>query len=251
MEKFFKIFKNLWFRDLGEDDIYINDVAVRIRAGILLIIPVYMVFTFVNVVYGPTWEVSSEVIATDTYETDMEDRILYAVEATKRVFEYSLQTKLLMYALIEMLLGMSIIGARFSPTILIASFLTASRAPEWKPIAPKRCAWIMGASFISVCIVFFNPDSIALWLNNLLGTSIPVDVNYVPSGLVLTLVALCLLFMWLEAIIGYCAGCKVYVLLVKFGIVNRHCDACENIDWDEIQRKKQEKLDKKSKNRKA
>jgi len=239
------VFKNLWFRDLSEDKIHINDAAVQVRAGILLIIPIYMVFTFVNVVYGPTWEVSPEVIAADTYETDMEDRTLYVVEATKRVFEYAFQTKLLVYALIEMLLGMSVIGARFSPTILLASFLTLNKPPEWKPIGPKRCAWIMGASFISVCIVFFNPDAIADAINGVLGTSIPVDVNYVPSTLALSLVALCLSFMWLEAIVGYCVGCKVYALLVKIGIANRHCDACENLDWDEIKRKKQQKLDKK------
>ncbi|SFV88915.1 hypothetical protein MNB_SUP05-SYMBIONT-7-511 [hydrothermal vent metagenome] len=238
-------FKNLWFRNLDDESIYINDAAVRVRAGILLIIPIYMVFTFVNVVYGPTWEVSSTSIATDTYETDMEDRTLYAVEATKRVFEYAFQTKLLIYALIEMLLGMSIISARFSPTILLASFLTAGREPDWKPIGPKRCAWIMGASFISVCIVFFNPDAVASWINSLLGTSIPVDVNYIPTWLALNLVWMCLLFMWLEAIVGYCVGCKVYAILVKIGVVNHYCNTCENIDWDAIQRKKQEKLDKK------
>ena len=34
--------KNLWFRDTKESNVHINDVAVRIRAGILLIIPLYM-----------------------------------------------------------------------------------------------------------------------------------------------------------------------------------------------------------------
>ncbi|CAC9436317.1 hypothetical protein [uncultured Gammaproteobacteria bacterium] len=234
-------FKNLWFRDLGEDSIHINDTAVRIRAGVLLIIPIYMVFTLVNVMYGSSWDVVLNTTSVDTFETDWDDRIVYQVEATKRVFDYSFQTKLLVYALIEMLLGMSVIGARFSPTILLASFLVIGREPEWKPIDPKRCAWIMGASFISVCIVFFNPDAVALWINNLLGTSIPVDENYVPSWLVLNLVWICLLFMWLEAVIGFCAGCKIYAGLVKLGVVNRHCDACENINWDEIKRKKQQK----------
>ncbi|SMN14404.1 hypothetical protein CRYPD_1059 [uncultured Candidatus Thioglobus sp.] len=234
-------FKNLWFRDLGEDSIHINDTAVRIRAGVLLIIPIYMVFTLVNVMYGSSWDVVLNTTSVDTFETDWDDRIVYQVEATKRVFDYSFQTKLLVYALIEMLLGMSVIGARFSPTILLASFLVIGREPEWKPIDPKRCAWIMGASFISVCIVFFNPDAVALWINNLLGASIPVDENYVPSWLVLNLVWICLLFMWLEAVIGFCAGCKIYAGLVKLGVVNRHCDACENINWDEIKRKKQQK----------
>lgn len=236
-----KTFRNLWFRDLTEETIHINDTAVRIRAGILLIIPIYMVFTFVSIVYGPTWEVSPNSVAVDTYETDFDDRIIYQVEVTKRVFEYAFQTKLLVYALFEMLLGLSIISSRFSPTILLASFLTFGQKPNWKPLGPKRCAWLIGASFISVCIVFFNPDAVALWINNLLGTNIPVDENYIPSWLALNLVWICLLFMWLEAIVGFCVGCKIYAGLVKLGIVNRHCEICENIDWDEIKRKKQQK----------
>ncbi len=240
-------FKNLWFRDLKEEGIQINDTAVRIRAGILLVIPVYMVFTFINTVYGPTWEITPDSIAVDTYETDFEDRIIYKVEATKRVFEYAFQTKLLVYALVEMLLGLSVISSRFSPTILLASFLALSKEPVWKPLGPKRCAWLLGASFISVCIVFFNPDAIAGWINVLLGTSIPVDENYVPSWLVLNLIWICLLFMWLEVVLGYCAGCKIYAVLSRLGLVNRHCEACDNIDWGEIARKKQERLDKKNK----
>lgn len=79
-----------------------------------------------------------------------------------------------------MFLGMSVIGARFSPMILLSSFLVLGRKPEWNPIGPKRYVWILGATFISICIVFFNPDIVALWINGLLGTSIPVDKNYVP-----------------------------------------------------------------------
>ncbi|SMN12281.1 hypothetical protein SPBRAN_497 [uncultured Candidatus Thioglobus sp.] len=239
------IFKNLWFRDLKEETTYINDAAVRVRAGILLIIPIYMVFTLIDVVFGSTWEVVLNTTAIDTLETDWDDRIVYQVEAVKRVYDYTLQTQLLIYALIEMLLGLTVIGSRFSPTILLASFLTLGVKPVWKPIEPKRCAWLLGASFIAVCIVFFNPDAIALWINNLLGTGIPVDENYVPSWLALNLVWICLLFMWMEAIVGFCAGCKIYALLSKLGLVNRHCQACENIDWDEVNRKKQQRLNKK------
>ncbi|AYQ57533.1 hypothetical protein THERMOT_91 [Bathymodiolus thermophilus thioautotrophic gill symbiont] len=238
-------FKNLWFRDVGEESIHINNTAVRIRAGMLLIIPIYMVFTLIDVVYGSSWDVVLNTTSVDTLETNWDDRIVYQVEAVKRVYEYGFQTKLLIYALIEMLLGMSIIGSRFSPTILLASFLATGRKSEWGPIGPKRCAWMLGSSFISVCIIFFNPDAVALWVNSLLGTNIPADENYIPSWLALNLVWMCLLFMWLEAIVGFCVGCKIYALLVKIGIVNRHCNACENIDWDKINRKKQAKIDKK------
>ncbi|NYT52525.1 MAG: hypothetical protein H0A74_02985 [Candidatus Vesicomyosocius endoextente] len=76
---------------------------------------------------------------------------------------------------------MLVIGARFSPTILLSSFLVLGRKSKWNPIGLKRCVCILGATFISICIVFFNPDIVALWINGLLGISIPVDKNYVPS----------------------------------------------------------------------
>jgi hypothetical protein len=50
------------------------------------------------------------------------------------------------------------------------------------------------------------------------------------ASLALNLVWICLLFMWLEAIIGYCAGCKLYAILAHAGLVNRHCEACDNIN---------------------
>ncbi len=240
------VLKNLWFRDASESPVYINDVAVRVRAGMLLIIPVYMAFTLFSAVFGPDWEVVVNTTAVDTFETDWDDRIVYQVEAVKRVFDYTFQTELLIYALVEMLLGMSIFTARFSPTIWLASLLTLGTKPVWKPLGPKRCAWGLGASFILVCIVFFNPDSIAIWLNNLLGTSIPTDSNYVPRWLALNLVWICLLFMWLESVLGLCAGCKIYAGLVKLGIVNQVCEACNDIDWDEIARKKRERLEQKN-----
>lgn len=224
--------KNLWFRDVGESSVYINDIAVRVRAGILLIIPIYMAFTLFDAVFGSNWNVLVNTTAVDTFETDWEDRIVYQVEAVRRVFDYTFQTQLLVYALVEMLLGMSIFSSRFSPTILIASLLTLGSKPVWKPIQPKRCAWGLGASFIFICIIFFNPDSIAIWLNNLLGTHISTDTNYVPTWLALNLVWLCLLFMWLESVLGFCVGCKIHTILDKLGIVKHACSACDNIDWD-------------------
>jgi hypothetical protein len=73
---------------------------------------------------------------------------------------------------------------------------------------------------------------------------IPVNENYIPAWLTLNLVWMCLLFTWLEAFVGSCVGCKIYALLVKIGIVNRHCDASQNVDWDKINRYKQVRIDK-------
>jgi hypothetical protein len=45
--------------------------------------------------------------------------------------------------------------------------------------------------------------------------------------------------MWMEAILGFCVGCIVPALLVWLGVFKEECEACNNIDWDEIARRKQ------------
>jgi hypothetical protein len=47
--------------------------------------------------------------------------------------------------------------------------------------------------------------------------------------------------MWMETVLGFCAGCKVYSLLVKIGVHKESCEACNNIDWEAIAKKQQEK----------
>ncbi|SMN15811.1 hypothetical protein CRYPA_1798 [uncultured Candidatus Thioglobus sp.] len=237
-------FKNLWFRDTTEKDTYIDEKAMRVRAGILLIIPIYMVFTLIDVVFGATWIVVENTTIIDTFETDWDDNIIYQIEAVRRVFDYTFQTWLLTYALLEMLLGMFVFSARFSPTVLIASLLTMNQEKIWKPIVPKRFAWGLGASFITVCIVFFNPDYVAIQINGLLGTNIPTDYNYVPYWLPLNLVWMCVLMMWLETVLGFCVGCKIHAGLVKIGWIKESCEACNDIDWAKIAKNKQQNSDK-------
>ncbi len=237
---------NLWFRDPKEPEIYINDVVMRMRAGILLIIPLYMGLTLFDVVYTSSWVVDGNT-AVDTYDTDWESRIIYAVEATKRTYEYSTQTLILFYALFEMIAGMFVFTARFSPTIWLCTFLARNTPPVWKPLAPKRFAWTLGASFITFCILFFNPEVFAGWVNTLFNQPLlPETENYIPSGIAVNLVWVCIAFMWLEAVFGYCVGCQVHALLVKLGIFKEPCEACNNIDWDEIARKHQKKQDSES-----
>ncbi len=38
----------------------------------------------------------------------------------------------------------------------------------------------------------------------------------------------------MEAILGFCVGCKLHALLVKVGIFKEECEACNNIDWEAI-----------------
>lgn len=231
------IIKNLWFRDTKEPSPYINDVAVRIRAGFLLIIPIYMGFTLFDVAYTSKWIVDTNTV-TDTYETDWEERIIYAVEATKRVYEYSTQTWVLFYALFEMLAGMFVITSRLSPTILLSTVLAQKSKPVWKPLVPKRFAWTIGASFIIMCILYFNPDTFAGWVNTIANKELlPTTENYMSSWIPTTLVWVCFGLMWMETVLGFCLGCKIHSLLVAMGILKEECEACNNIDWDEIARK--------------
>jgi len=231
--------KNLWFRDPGETDIYMNEVAVRIRAGMLLVIPLFMGLTLYDVVYTPHW-VPIINTATDTYETDWDGNTIYAIEATRRTYEYSVQTAVLFYALFEMLAGLFVITSRLSPTILLSSILAKSCAPVWKPLVPKRYAWTIGASLITLCIIFFNPDTLAEWVNGIFGSELlPETENYMPFWIPTTLVWVCLAFMWLETVLGYCVGCKVYSLLVWLGVHKEVCAACENIDWEKVAKKQQ------------
>lgn len=233
--------KNLWFRDPKEQSTYINETAVRIRAGMQLVIPVIMLFTLYDAIFVSTWVVDGNT-AVDTYDTDWDNNILYQVEAVKKTFDYTFQSWLLVYALFEMLAGMSVKTSRLSPTIYLATFLARSQPVVWKPLAPKRFAWSIGATMIAICWVYFNPEVFAGWVNLLSGTNLlPTTENYMSYYIPLTMIWICLAFMWLEAILGYCVGCKVHALLVKVGVIKEECVDCNNIDWDEIARKHQAK----------
>lgn len=235
------LIKNLWFRDPNEQPTYINETAVRIRAGMQLVIPVIMLFTLYDAIFVSNWVVDGNT-AVDTYDTDWDNNILYQVEAVRKTYDYTVQSWILVYALFEMIAGMSVRLSRFSPTIYLATYLARSQPTVWKPLAPKRFAWTIGASMISVCWVYFNPEVFAGWVNLVTGMKLlPTTENYLSYYIPLTMIWICLAFMWLEAMLGYCVGCKVHALLVKVGVLKDECVECNEIDWDEIARKHQAK----------
>lgn len=227
-----QVWRDLWFRELGDGSLLINDVAVRIRAGLLLVIPLYMGYTFFSVVFGPHWIVTGNYIK-DTYELDFDDRILYHVEAVRRTYDYTVQSLVLLYALFEMLAGMFRFTSRLSPTILLATLLARGQKTVWKPLIPKRFAWSIGASLIITCLVFFNPDTFAVWLNTLTSSELlPTTMNYMPRWIPVTLVWLCLGFMWMESVLGFCVGCQIHAFLVWVGLIKHKCEACTNLSWN-------------------
>ncbi len=218
--------RNLWFQDPKASQLVINDTAVRIRAGLMLAIPLYMSFTLYDAVFGPHWVVTGDYIK-DTFDTDFDGRILYHVEAVRRTWDYTVQTWVLFYALFEMIAGMFAFTARLSPTIYIASLLARAQPPVWKPLLPKRFAWSIGASFIVVCLIFFNPDTFAGWVNTVaMHELLPTTENFMPKWIPLALVWVCLGFMWMETVLGFCVGCQVHALLVRLGVLQDECVAC-------------------------
>lgn len=234
-------FKNLWFRDVRESPLYINETVVRIRAGILLTIPIYMSFTLYDAVFVTNWVVDPFGMITDTYEMNEYGQTIYQIEAVRRTFDWTIQTWVLLFGLFEMIAGMSKYLSRFSPTLYLASVLAIGRPQVWKPLVPKRFAWTIGSIFIITCLVFFNPEIVAEWINGLIGTSIPTEYNYMPYWIPLTLVWICFGFMWMETVLGFCMGCQVHALLVKVGVFKEECEDCNNIDWDAIARRKAER----------
>ncbi|MBP8149054.1 MAG: DUF4395 family protein [Limnohabitans sp.] len=221
----------LWFRSRDDVTPFINDTAVRIRAGIMMAVPVFMVFTLLDIVFGSRWVVTGEVI-TDTFETDFDGRILYMVEAVRRTYDYTVQTGILFYALFEMLAGMSVKTAYLSPTIWLSSWLARRSLAVWKPLAPKRFAWSIGTCMISFCLVFFHPEKFAAAVNFIFQMQLlPTTEQYLARWLPLVMVWVCLGFMWLEAVLGYCLGCEVHALLVKAGVFTQECEACNNLDF--------------------
>lgn len=240
MDTVIDVFKNLWFRDLKEEKIYINDTAMRIRAGFLLFVPIYMSFTLYDAVFVSHWIVDGN-SAVDSYELDWDNNIIYAVEAVKRTYDYSFQSLILIYVLFEMLSTMFITTTRFSPTVLISCFLARNKPVVWKPLVPKRFAWSLGSSFIIVCWVYFNPEVFAGWVNGLFGAGLSTTENYMTDWIPVTLVWICLVFMWMEAVLGFCVGCKIHSLLVKLKVFEDECEECNNIDWDAIAKRNAEK----------
>jgi hypothetical protein len=227
-----QVFRNLWFRAAGEDSIFINDVAVRIRAGLLLVIPLYMGLTLFDVIFTSHWVVTGNMIK-DTFDTDFDGHILYNVEAIRRTYEYSTQTHVLFYALFEMIAGMFVWTSRLSPTIYLSSLLAKSSKPVWKPLLPKRFAWSIGATMIASCLIFFNPEVFAGWVNTLTGHALlSTTSNYMARWVPLVLVWVCVGFMWMETVLGFCAGCKLHSLLVWLGVFKDECESCNNLSWD-------------------
>ncbi|GGC65017.1 hypothetical protein GCM10011504_48830 [Siccirubricoccus deserti] len=99
-----------------------------------------------------------------------------------------------------------IAGIGYSPTGLVARWMTQREAPHWVSAKPKRFAWSIGV------VMSF---AMTLITNGGIRGDVP-----------LTICLMCLALMWMEAVLGLCLGCEIHRLLVRRGWV-RHDEAFE------------------------
>ena len=88
-----------------------------------------------------------------------------------------------------------IIWPKYSPFMIMWSYLVKNKEPEWVWAKQKQFAWI-----IWLAIAF-----IVLWFLLILGK----------CGPAMLFCLICLVFMWAEAVLWNCIWCNIYILLKK------------------------------------
>jgi hypothetical protein len=88
-------------------------------------------------------------------------------------------------------------GIHKSPLGVIARRLTRRQPPHWASAQPKRFAWSLGLVMSFSMMVITNVG--------------------IRGALPLTICLVCLVLMWLEAVLGLCLGCEIHGLLVRRG----------------------------------
>jgi hypothetical protein len=94
------------------------------------------------------------------------------------------------YVLFDMLTAAAFGLTPLCPTGVLGTALTLKVRPTWKPTAPKRFAWLLGASLAATCLTM-----------RIFGAS--------PGSMALV-VAVCFCLTWLEAALGFCVGCWMH-----------------------------------------
>lgn len=92
------------------------------------------------------------------------------------------------------------IGPKVSPISRIAELLVASQKPQWVAATPKRFAWLLG-------LILSTTALLLIFVFNIRGLA------------PLIICSTCLVFMWLETSVGYCAGCHIYAFFLNKKII--------------------------------
>ena len=110
------------------------------------------------------------------------------------------------------------VGINYSPTGVVAGWLTRRQEPQWVSAKPKRFAWTLGLVMSVAMMVITNSD--------------------IHGVLPRTICLICLALMWLEAVLGLCLGCEIHGLLVRRGWVAKDpaFEVCANGACDYVPR---------------
>ncbi|MBV7298181.1 DUF4395 domain-containing protein [Enterovibrio paralichthyis] len=104
------------------------------------------------------------------------------------------------YVIFDMVMAAVFGLTPLSPTGVLGTAMTMKSKPVWKPIKPKRFAWSLGAAMGITCLAFRLLELPDIWLFSVLG--------------------ICFMLTWLEAVLGFCVGCWMHAKM--FG-----CEVCK------------------------
>ena len=79
--------------------------------------------------------------------------------------------------------------------------MTRYREPDWVSAKPKRFAWQLALALAFSMTIITNSGI----------------TGYLPR----TLCLICLTLMWLESVLGLCAGCQLHAFLVRRGWMSK------------------------------
>lgn len=96
------------------------------------------------------------------------------------------------------------LGFDKAPLGILSRLLFGHLKREWVSAAPKRFAWTLGVIMSLAMAVITNAK--------------------ITGALPGTICVICLTLMWLESAVGWCAGCYVYGLLRRRGLVSQRDD---------------------------
>jgi hypothetical protein len=97
-------------------------------------------------------------------------------------------------------------GLQYSPLGRLSHVLVRRHEPEWVSARPKRFAWSMGMGLSFAMVLITNTG--------------------IRGALPATLCSICLVLMWMESALGFCAGCELYAFLRRSGWIAKD-DAIE------------------------
>jgi len=223
-------FDTRWFQNAGaKDDLgeyYINERAVRARAGILLTIALFLLFTRLDHGHHNEFVLMDQFMHGAMKHNSMDHSSMghgsmsmtasedqsspMMVEVVPREYYHGHVLVLLLFVIYEMLMPMFRETAKFSVTARIGLWLTRKQTPLYVPMRPKVLTWIIGGTMASTCFSL---------------TVAMLTIGFM-SNLGLVLLVLCAGFMWLEATSNICAACILYNWLSKIGVVREVCPTC-------------------------